>query len=345
MSMGESSYIDPALVINMSVKTFIFLFLIMFLIVTPVTADEEFLNIDIELPDFYEINVSGVSGKPIGISGVIYPGYVTVGLPNKEIDLTNSSLEIRFYYSEIQKMTNFEEATYKEAKPTYPIFGYNNNPSGPPSCEHKRSFEFYDSFNLSDTFGAKLRKGENITLPLFQIEFFETGSYIMEGKWMTEKGEARYRVQRISIIDPPEYAALLQQAQLIEAEKQSAEASEGVAIATRWLALISAGLVGATLVTAFLIPLLGERRKRKSLIRSLYVEIGHNKSAARKMIKIRRDQVVHELTPLDTLSYQNMRMTGEVLNLPENVPRGLDELYELVYVFSYLASTSTSGSC
>jgi hypothetical protein len=107
-------------------------------------------------------------------------------------------------------------------------------------------------------------------------------------------------------------------------------ASEETANSKKWLAIVTSLSVFATLITAFTIFYLEGRRRKNSLFKSLYAEIEHNHSAAQKMIKIGRTQTVFALAPLDTLSYQNMRMTGEVLALSEELQRELDELYVLI---------------
>ncbi|MEA2033868.1 MAG: hypothetical protein U9N41_09855, partial [Euryarchaeota archaeon] len=77
-------------------KGLILLSLIMFLTFTPASSAEEQLDIYIEFPDFYEINVTTTSCcKTIGLAGFNYTGYVIVGAPNKEVNLTNKTLEIK----------------------------------------------------------------------------------------------------------------------------------------------------------------------------------------------------------------------------------------------------------
>ena len=85
----------------MSVRGFIFLFLIIFLTLIPVSADEEVLYIDIEFHDFYEITTGC---KCIGVVGYNYDGIVTVGARNKEVNLTNKILEIECDYRDREKV-------------------------------------------------------------------------------------------------------------------------------------------------------------------------------------------------------------------------------------------------
>ena len=64
-------------------KSFIIVFLMLFLVLTPVIAKEEPLVIDIEFPALYEVNISGVEVKVIGMVGIPYQGNVTVGSQNE----------------------------------------------------------------------------------------------------------------------------------------------------------------------------------------------------------------------------------------------------------------------
>ena len=219
-------------------KSLIFVFIILFLLLTPVTAEEEPLDIDVEVPDFYVVNVSGVLGKPIGIVGVYYPVKVIVGSPNKEVDLTNRSLKIRFVYKDIQESELLNKTTYTTVKP---IFTYKQSSIS--------FFEFTETINLSEKLGAKLGKGEYKCFH-FCMSFLETGMYVMEWREVSEKEKSIYLMKFISIIEPIEYENLLKQSQLLDAQKKSMEASEKtanysrrLAIATAMLALITLGLV------------------------------------------------------------------------------------------------------
>jgi hypothetical protein len=82
------------LVIDMSVRSFIFPFLTLYLIFTPVTAEEEPLDINITFPAFYEVNISGALAKNIGVAGLGYPVTVNVSSADKEVNLTTRSLEV-----------------------------------------------------------------------------------------------------------------------------------------------------------------------------------------------------------------------------------------------------------
>lgn len=83
----------------MFVKAIIFMFLILFLILTPLTAQEEPLDIDVEFPNFYEVNISGEKGKIIGVAGVCYPLCFNVSPSCKEVNLTKLYLNISFTYN------------------------------------------------------------------------------------------------------------------------------------------------------------------------------------------------------------------------------------------------------
>lgn len=294
----------------MFVKAIIFIFLILFLILTPLTAQEEPLDIDVEFPNFYEVNISGEKGKIIGVAGVCYPLCFNVSPSCKEVNLTKLYLNISFTYN---------GEFYNQS-----IYSYGNN------CNYLETKELEI---LCDTFNLK-KELDNGKRSCFcrSIVFFEPGTYITEWREIVGHEEMETgKLRRISIVEPYEYENLIKQAQLIDAEKRSAETSEETANATKLLAKITSFLVFATLITAFTIFYLEGRRKKLSLIKALYAEIEHNHLAAQKMIEIRRTQTVFTLTPLDTLSYQNIRMTGEVLNLrAEDMRNELDELYELI---------------
>ena len=64
----------------------------------PVTAEEEPLNITVEFPALYEVNISGVEVKVIGMVGIPYQGNVVVRSQNEEANLANRSLELKFIY-------------------------------------------------------------------------------------------------------------------------------------------------------------------------------------------------------------------------------------------------------
>lgn len=88
--------------------------------------------------------------------------------------------------------------------------------------------------------------------------------------------------------------------------------------------------VAGAVAIAFTNFYLEGRKRRRSLFRALYGEIKLNHLVAQKMIKIRRTETVFGLAHLYTLCYQNIRTTGELLILPENLRRELEEVYELI---------------
>ena len=193
----------------------------------PVTAEEETSYVNIDFPKFYEGNFSGERAKVIGTVGIPYQGIVFIGSQNEEVKLTNRSLELIFSYKDIPKSEISEQKTTNR-----PIFWYNK-------C-YKYSYEFNDTFNLSEKFGEELCKGEYRSFP-FNISFLETGMYRIT--WIERSEKCSIKSKFISIVEPIEWVKLTKQSQLLDAEKKSAEASKnsakytlGMAIATFVLA-------------------------------------------------------------------------------------------------------------
>lgn len=206
----------------------------LFLVLTPVIAEEEPLVIDIEFPALYEVNISGVEVKVIGMVGIPYQGNVTVGSQNEEANLANRSLELKFIYKDIPESEISEQKTTDRS-----IFWYNEG--------YKNFYEFNDTFDLSEKFGEKLSKGESKSFP-FGIAFLETGMYKITYKEQSEKHSiCSIKSKFISIIEPMEYENLLKQAQVLDAQKKSAEASEKSAKYSKWGATVAAVLAVFTL--------------------------------------------------------------------------------------------------
>jgi hypothetical protein len=208
----------------------------------PVSANEEALYIDIEFPDFYEITTGC---KCIGVVGYNYTGIVTIRAQNKEVNLTNKILEIECNYRDTEKRD-----------PDRAIFIYKGL-----DC-----VKIYDQINLSEKLNTTLLgKGENKSFPI-NIFFRQTGFHEMRCK---EKGESKWYIWSISIIEPIEWEKLTKQAELIEAEKESAQASERSAQAseetansTKWLARVTFFLAIFTAFLAFItVRIEGIRRK------------------------------------------------------------------------------------
>ena len=303
--------------IGMSIKGFIFLFLILFLTFSPVTAGIDILHSYVEFPEFYEVNVSDNRAKIIGMVGVPYRGNVTLDSPYVVVDPTGAHLEMDIIYTNIKESDVLNISNYSTNKS---IFWYeSSNREG----HFYQFFQLNDTFDLSEKFDEKIEKGENKSFEYFNIVFLEAGMYAVSWKL---SGDERFKTMFVSIATPLEYEQLTKQAEVLEAEKTSAKESGETANATK----ILAGITFLALLSAFVIPSLEGKRRRKSLIKALYAEIVHNHSVVQKMINLGRTQTVFELTPLDTLSYQNMRMTGEVLALSEYIQRGIDELYVLI---------------
>ena len=87
--------------------------------------------------------------------------------------------------------------------------------------------------------------------------------------------------------------------------------------------------VAGSVTIAFTTFYLRERSKKRTLFRALYDEIKLNIQVAQRQTK--KPNLVFELSPLYTLSYQNIRTTGELLSLPEGTRRELEEVYEMIY--------------
>lgn len=81
------------------VRSVIFISLLLFLSITPITAEEEPLGVNVKIPAFYEMNISGAEGNLIGVAGLNYPVTFTVDSANKEVNLTDRYLSVTFIYS------------------------------------------------------------------------------------------------------------------------------------------------------------------------------------------------------------------------------------------------------
>ncbi len=208
-------------------KSIVFIFLLLFLILMPVAAEKELLDLNIEFPAFYETNISGVLGKNIGVAGWEYP--VTVTVSPVEVNLNNRYLYVSF--------------TYNGPFDNQSIYVYKNE-----TIEANR---LIDRFNLIDLTEDQL----NGNCSIFRITFMETGSYIVQWREKVENEELKpYTGMRISIVEPYEYELLLKQSQVLDAEKESAEAainsskaSEKTANATTIVAIFTAILAVFTL--------------------------------------------------------------------------------------------------
>ena len=173
-----------------------------------------------EFREFYEVNISSVLAKNIGVAGLGYHPTVCVNSTSKELDLTKRTLEVTFNYDGFNPRN-------------LPIFGYEGH--------FYRNVTFPISFSLAD----ELNNGE---CDCFQFEIFlvKPGSYwvecveIVDGKRMVGSG------MRIQIIEPYEWENIIKQADLIKAENTSAVASKNTASATKWLARGTFALVFAT---------------------------------------------------------------------------------------------------
>jgi len=89
----------------------------------------------------------------------------------------------------------------------------------------------------------------------------------------------------------------------------------------------------ASLLSVFLERRLHERQTKRRLFRALYDEIRLNFFVAQKNLK---EDFIFSRTwsPLYTLSYQNIRSSGELMSLAEDLRIKLEETYELIYFFN-----------
>jgi len=198
----------------------------MSLTLTPISANEEPLHIGIAFPDFYKINVSATSCKPIGLVGINYTGIVTVWAPKKEVNLTNRYMLIDCFHKDEKELD------------TDKVFIFNNI-----DCYRLPSHRLNLSDELNET---SLSKGEYKNFS-FTIFFYEAGLY--DFRWK-ESGEPRDidTVRIISIVSPIEYEQLTKQAEVLDAEKKSVEASKKIALFT----IILAGVTGVLAFGTFL---------------------------------------------------------------------------------------------
>jgi hypothetical protein len=287
----------------MSARGFILLFLILLLTLTPVSANEETLDINIEFPGFYEITTGC---KCVGVVGHNYTANVIIRAQNKEVNLTNKILEIKCDYREREKLSPDEH-----------IYIYKG----------LDSVWIDDSFNLSEELNTTLLgEEENVSFPIY-IYFYETGLHEMRWK---EKEESKWYVSYISIVPPIEWENLIKQAELIEAEKLSAEKSGKIADETKRLANITLFAALVALIIPFLVALaifyLQSLKRTIRIINAFYNEIKHNHSLAQQIIK--GTQPDDKL--LDAGSYQNMRLTGELLARSKRIQEEIDEFYILI---------------
>jgi len=182
------------------VRSVIFIFLLLSLLITPITAEVEPLGVKVKIPSFYEMNISGAEGNIIGVAGVNYPVTFTVSSTSKEMDLTNRYLNVTFtYFGSFHGQSVFCYKDYFEEKT-----------------------ELTDTFNLSNLSTDQLSGNRGV----FKIAFLEPGAYLVQ--WNEIVGTEELKpggAMRLSIVEPYEYEALLKQSQVLDAEKESAEAA------------------------------------------------------------------------------------------------------------------------
>lgn len=101
---------------------------------------------------------------------------------------------------------------------------------------------------------------------------------------------------------------------------------------------IVGGIAGGclTLIGVFVQHMLDERAVKKCLFKALHDEVTLNFSVAQENLEIKNVQGVYlpDMKFLYTLSYQNIRASGELLSLPRDLRRILEETFNLVYYFN-----------
>jgi len=216
----------------MSVRSFIILFLILFVTLSLVSASDEPLHVFIGFPDFYETNVTATNCcKNIGLVGINYTGAVLVGAPRKEVNLTNRFIQLSCSHQEEKKLD------------TDRVFSFNTI-----ECFKLDSYRFNLSDELNETL---LRKGEYKNFS-FTIFFYQTGLYDLRWK---EKEESKWSVRLISIVEPIDYEQLTKQTEVSEAENKNNSAI-----------FILIGILSVVVTIAiFAIPKYLEWRKRPKL--------------------------------------------------------------------------------
>lgn len=197
-------------------RSIIFVFLLFFLILAPVTAEKEPLGINLEFPAFYEINISGKPAKNIGVAGVEYPLTFYVDFADKKVNLTNRYLEVSFIY-EGSSLSNESIFVFDEY------------------------FVENDMLNVTFSLSEELWNGECSSFHN-KITFVEPGSYWIQWREIIGKNETPWGAMRISIVEPYEYENLQKQAQLIDAERDIADETSA-------LTKVTFGLVIAAFIT------------------------------------------------------------------------------------------------
>jgi hypothetical protein len=94
--------------------------------------------------------------------------------------------------------------------------------------------------------------------------------------------------------------------------------------------LITVGLtVAGSVAIAYTTFHLQAKSRRKTLFRALLSEVRWNRS----LVEHLKDDSLKSLkryTPLHTVAYQNFRLTGELLSLPEPIRQNLMYTYEMI---------------
>lgn len=95
-------------------------------------------------------------------------------------------------------------------------------------------------------------------------------------------------------------------------------------------AIITVGsTVAGSVAIAYTTFYLQGKHRERALFKALYSEIKLNLSVAQQQTK--EPDLVFERAPLYAQAYQSVRVTGELLTLPEPVRQRLEGTYELIY--------------
>jgi len=165
------------------------------------------LGVKVEIPSFYGMNISGAEGNLIGVAGLHYPVMFNVSPTNKEVNLTNRHLKVYF--------------TYKGPFYGQSVFVYEDY--------FEEKVVLNDTFSLSNLSTNQLSGNRGV----FKIAFYESGTYVVQWNELVGTKELQPGTgMQISIVEPYEYEALLKQSQVLDAEKESAEAAINSSIAS-----------------------------------------------------------------------------------------------------------------
>lgn len=96
---------------------------------------------------------------------------------------------------------------------------------------------------------------------------------------------------------------------------------------------------------------LQRRIRRRRLYNALHREVGLNLSVAKRDLELinfferregKGDWTYFDISPLYTAVYQDFRLSGETINLSEEIRTTLEKVYELIYIHNRQASFMSS---